>query len=232
VNFFDYIREWFIWATSVFVLAAMEAYSWPLVGNWLGDTFNNLSTFTSRVAGELWDASNWYEEISGKVGDYLSWDTIWSYILSYVPNLEALSGWFYSWWGNVSAVIANWWASMQTAVQGWISAAVQPFNSMLTAWSNFWNSLWPQLLSSFYSLQSSWNNFWLVTFPNLVNFSWLTTWWNSKLLEVNSLIDSTIKSHFPFYDDLIKLWGSIVEFFTSPLQYLWERFTDWFFGVK
>jgi hypothetical protein len=232
VNFFDYIRDWFLWATQALIIAALEAYSWPLVGNWLGDTFNNLSTFTSHVAGELWDASNWYEEISGKVSDYLSWDTIWSYILSYVPNLTQLRDWFYSWWSNVSSVIASWWTATMVEVRGWIAIAVQPFNSMLAAWANFWNSLWPQLVGGFNSLKSAWDNFWLVTFPNLVNFTWLTTWWNSKLLDVQALIDSTIKAWFPFYDDLVRLWNDIAEFFTNPLGYLWERFTDWFFGAK
>ncbi len=229
-NFVSLIRDWFLWATQQLVNAALWAYGVPLLGSGLGDILNNLSTFTSRVGGYLCDAAIWVNDIQTKIGNFLSWDIIWSYILSYVPNITSLNSWFSSWWSNVTSVIASWWSATSATVQGWIAIAVSPFNSMLTAWSNFWSSLWPQLTSAFNSLQSAWSNFWLVTFPNLVNFSWLTTWWNSQLLGINALIESRLKEWFPFYDDLARLWGDIAEFVSNPVEYIWHRFTDWFFG--
>jgi len=232
VNFFDYIRDWFIWATQVLVVAAINAYSWPLVGSWFGDTFNNLSTFTARVGGYLWDASNWYNDVSAKISNSLSWATIWSYILSYFPRLLELRDWFDWWVKYVEDLIWFWWRYVQEDVKGWISAALQPFNAVVSAWNSFWGSLWPQLVSSFNSLKSSWDNFWTVTLPSLVSLSWLATWWDSKLLDVQALIDSSVKEWFPFYDDLVNLWGGIAEFFTNPVEYIWKRFTNWFFGVR
>lgn len=231
-NFVSSIREWFLWATQMLVNAALAAYSWPLVGDWLGDALRDLGTFTSRVAGYLFDAATWVNDIQSKISNSFSWDTIWSYILSYVPNLPSLNAWFYSWWDNVTSVIASWWAATSVTVQGWISTATQYLNGVATAWDNFWTNLWPQMMASFNALKLEWDNFRLVIIPQLLSFSWLTTWWESKLLDVQGLIDSAIKTYFPFYDDLANLWADIAEFFTNPLEYLWKRFTDWFLGPE
>ena len=167
-----------------------------------------------------------------RVAEILSWNMIWELIQSYVPNLTQIRDWFYSWWYYVSSVVISWWEATGVTVQGWINIAVQPFNTLLTAWNNFWNSLWPQLVGSFYSLRSAWENFWLVTLPTLVSYTWLGTWWVSRLLDVMGLIDSSLRSYFPNYDELVRLWGSIAEFAANPLEYLWQRFADWFLGPE
>ncbi len=216
--------------SSWFYQIYQEVYGW-VYPFWLAaGLFYQLSNVFSTLAWRFYDFSDWVSDVQSKIGNYLSWGTIWSYILSYVPNLTQLRDWFYTWATNVMGIITGWWSATSVTVHGWITAATQSFNSMLTAWLNFWNNLWPQLTASFNSLKASWDNFWAVTFPTLVNFSWLTTWWNSRQLDDQGLLNSTLKTWFPFYDDLVRLWGDIALFFTNPLQYLWERFTDWFFG--
>jgi len=188
---------------------------------WLSETFADLSW-------AFYDFGNWIDYVASQVTQILSWSTIWSYILSYVPNLTQLRDWFYNWWTNVTSVVTSWWSSMQWTVQGWISTAVQPFNAMLTAWNNFWNNTWPSWVTNFNSLQVAWNNFWTVTFPTLVNFTWLTTWWDSRLLDVQVLIGSA----FTLREGLWAGWqdwkGSVAEFFTDPEQWVYDRLDSFF----
>ena len=217
------IGNWF-WS----IHQTVEGWVWPFY--LVADFFWQLSLLFYNLASYFTSFSDWVSDVASRVGNYLSWDTIWSYILSYVPNLISLRDWFYSWWSNVTSVITSWWSATSATVHGWITAAIQGLGDIGAGWLNFWNNLWPQLVSGFNSLKSAWDNFWLVTFPNLVSFAWLATWWNSRLLDVQGLLNSTLKTWFPFYDDLVELWSDIALFFTNPLQYLWERFTDWFFG--
>ncbi len=230
MNFFDYIRDWFIWATQVLVAAALSAYDWPLVGSWLGNTFNNLSTFTAKVGGYLFDASNWYRDVSIKIGNYLSWDTIWSYIVSYIPNLEDIRDWFYGVTDNILSIVSDWWLATQVTVQGWIDTAVGELQGIAGDWTSFWNNLWPALTDSFNSLKSGWSTFLGVTLPNLVNFSWLETWWNSRLQDVRGLIDSAFLSRDSWWAGWQDMRAQVVEFFSNPIEYIWSRFIDWFLG--
>jgi len=39
---------------------------------------------------------------------------------------------------------------------------------------------------------------------------------------VQGLIDSTLRAWFPFYDDLVSLWNSIVDFFVDPEDWLYK----------
>ena len=218
--------------SSWFYQIYLEVYGW-VYPFWLAaGFFYQLCSLFNTLAWQFYYFSSWVSDVAAKVAEILNWSTIWSYILSYVPNLTQIRDWFYSWWSNVTSVVTSWWSTTQYTVQGWISTAAQPFNAMLTAWNSFWNSLWPQLTGSFNSLKSAWDNFWGVTFPTLVSFSWLTTWWSSRLQDVQGLINSSLKTWFPFYDDLVKLWSSLTAFFTNPVEFIWERFADWFLGPE
>jgi hypothetical protein len=201
---------------------------WPF---WLtASLFYQLSDLFSTLAWRFYDFSGWVSDVQSKIGNVLSWDTIWSYIMSYVPNLVTIRDWFYSWWGNVTSVITSWWSAQSVTVRGWIDAATQPFNNVAAAWSNFWNNLWPQLQSSFRSLQSSWNTFWGVTLPTLVSFTWLETWYASRLKDLQGLIDGAFTVRAGLWDGWQEVRGNVVEFFTNPVGYIWERFIDWFLG--
>lgn len=201
---------------------------WPLdsIASW----FYGLSTFFSDLAWYFRDFSQWVSDVSSKIGKYLSWDTIWSYILSYIPNLIQIRDWFYGWVTNVTGVITNWWSATSLTVQGWISAAVGELTALAGVWSNFWNTLWPQLTTAFNSLKSAWDNFWLVTFPNLVSWDWLTTWWNSRLQEVQGLIDTAVRDVAGMAEGWQDMKSDVVTFFQDPVEFIWQRFTSWFLG--
>jgi hypothetical protein len=194
--------------------------------------FYQLSVLFATLAWQFYDFSNWVSDVQSKVLAILNWSTIWSYILSYVPNLTQVRDWFYSWWSNVTSVITSWWSATQYTVQVWISTAVQPFNSMLTAWNNFWNSTWPAWVSSFNSLKSAWDNFWRYTLPNLASFDALEDWWNGRVGDLQGLINSAFTVRASLWQGWQDMRDNVVEFFTDPVEYIWERFTDWFLGPE
>lgn len=193
---------------------------WPLdvVGYWcyyLADAFSDL-------AWDFSDFGTWVNDVAAKVADMLSWTTVWSNIVSIIPNLETIRDWFYSWWLNVYGVVTDWWAATSWTVQAWIDQAGE--NIMLlvnqveaslvdlrASWDDFWTITWPAMLLDLGSLRSAWENFLASTLPDLATWS-----------GVGDLVESTLRSWFPFYDDLIALWGDIKAFFTDPEDWLYK----------
>lgn len=210
----------------------LSCYSagWPLdsIASW----FYGLSVFFYDLAWDFYEFSRWVNDVQSKVGNFLSWSTIWSYILSYVPNLTQIRDWFYSWVTYVTNTITSWWSAAQSDVKSWIAAAVQPFSTMLAQWSNFWNNLWFQWTQDFNRLKTDWNNFWKVTFPNLLSFDWLETWWQSRLLELQGLINTAVRDVAGMAEGWQDMRDNVVEFFNDPVEYIWDRFTDWFLGPE
>jgi len=226
VNFFDYIRSWFIWATNVLVRAAIDCYQSPLLPDFLGDAFSDLSDWTSEVAGWLWDAGNWYDYVEDWLAEILPWLDIKQAIRSWLYGIENLVSWWSNWWDNILGRIESWWTGTSLTVQGWISVAVQPFNAVLTAWTNFWNNLWPALGQLVDSINSSWDNFWTNIYPTLVDFTWLTSWWNSRVTEVSQLINSAFTLRESLWSGWQELRDQVVEFFTDPWGWLYDRLDD------
>jgi len=219
-------------ASSWFYQIYLEVYGW-VYPFWLAASlFYQLSSVFSSLAWRFYDFSDWVSDVQSRIGNFLSWSTIWSYILSYVPNLLQLKDWFYSWWNNVSSVVTSWWSSTQWTVRGWIDAAVQGLGSVATAWTNFWNNLWPQLVADLGGLKSAWGNFWLVIYPNLVSFDWLGTWWDSRLHDVQELVSSAFTARDGLWAGWQDLRNEVATFVSDPVEYIWGRFTEWFLGPE
>jgi len=228
MNFFDSIRSWFIWATNKLVGAAMDAYNSWLPLDWLGDALNALSTFTSRVAGYLFVASNWYEDTRVRLLELLSWSTIQGYIRNWLTGIEAAVSWFLNWWLRVGQRIDYWWLGVWSTVQDWIDAATQGLDELKAAWGNFWSTTLPDILGQLELLRANWRQFWTVTFPTLVDFTRLEIWWNGKVEDIQRLIRGAMAD----FDDLFTWWADfkedVVLFFTDPWAWLYNKFDDFF----
>lgn len=194
--------------------------------------FYQISLLFNTLAWQFYYFWGWVDDVATKVAGILSWSTIWSYILSYVPNLTQIRDWFYGWSSNITSVITIWWYATQTTVTEGITAAVQPFNAMLTAWNNFWNSTWPQLTSSFNGLKAAWDNFWRYTLPNIVSFDALEDWWNGRIGALQGLINSAFTTRASLWEGWQEVRTSVLTFFSDPVEYIWDRFTGWFLGPE
>lgn len=183
-----------------------------------------LSTFFSDLAWAFYDFSGWVNDVATKIVEILSWSTIWSYILTYVPNLEAIRDWFYYWWDYVWGVIADWWSTTYLTVQGWIDIATEGLDALKIDWSNFWNITFPEWTGKLDNLKASWDFFWTETLPTLVSFSWLITWWDERLLDVQNLINSAFVIRDDFWRGWQDLRDDVTEFFTDPEDWLYKAF--------
>lgn len=208
MNFFDYIREWFIWATQVLVNAALYCYKfgWPLTG--LGDWFNSLSDWTAEVSGWLWVASQWYDDVVRELSRFLVWEYWVNLWQTWYNRLAEVWNWFSDWVSQVTAIVSSWWEGIRTTILDWIDAATRGLAA----------------------LEAEWRNFWYYTLPGLFDQIKLATWWQGKLDDINRLITGKLEEWLPFYNELTSLWQDITEFFADPLEWLWAKFADWFLG--
>lgn len=210
----------------------LETSGWVWPFYYVANIFYYGSVACDNLANYFGYFSDWVYDVWDRVSKIFTWDTIWSLIQQYAgPLLNILKG-LWDWWWSIWDEIGTWWSAMQYTVQEWINTAVGGLRDIAGAWSNFWNSLWPQLTSSFYSLKSSWDNFWNFTFPDLVSFSWLTTWWNSRLGDVRDLIYTAVRDVASLAEGWQDMRSNVVTFFQDPLEWLWNRFADWFLGPE
>ena len=238
MNCFDSIRYWFNWAFGVLVDAALWCYSradWPIVGGVLerlGDLFKDLSDFTAKVARYLFDASEWYDWLEEQIEDLGIWPAIKKLIRSWLPDLEDAVVWWANWWDWIKSKVDDWWDSVKLTVQGWIAIATKGLDDLIEAWDTFWKVTWPEWTGLFNDLKATWDNFWTVIFPTLVSFSLLTTWWNSRLKDIDLLFETWTKKLIPFWEGWQEIRDTVLEFFDDPLEWLWGKFADWFLGPE
>jgi len=194
----------------------------PFVGTYLQAEFLNAADYFYDLSAKTYEFSAAMGNILTEIGKILSWDTIWSYILSYVPNLEAIRDWFYHWRDWVLQEVTGWWSATSTTVLGWIDAATQGLADLMAAWDNFRKVTFPEWTGRINSLESGWSNFWEITFPTLVSFSWLSAWWSDKLLDIQSLIDSAFLARDSFWQGWQDWRDKVTEFFTDPEEWLYK----------
>lgn len=204
-NPFAWMRSWFIFATNVLVRLALDCYDIPLF-SWLGDYFELLSDWTSAIAGYLYDAANWWDEVTEAIEDILSWSSIKSLIRNWLSGIEELVDWFQTWEAYVRGIVVLWWATVINEVQSWIDNAIENVQELISQIETYLNTL-----------QSAWDNFTSSILPSLAN-----------LIEVNELISSWFKEFAPFWEGWLDWKDKVTEFFADPLQWLYDRVEEFF----
>lgn len=218
--------------SSFFHKTYLEVYSW-VYPFWLAaGFFYQLSLIFNRLAGYFYDFNIWVDSVAVQVAKILSWDTIKGYIKSWLPALEAAVSWFSNAVTNVTSIISNWWSATSVTVQGWISAATQGLAELKVAWDQFTKVTFVNLSNLVNLVKSQWDYFTGTTLPSLVSFSSLTTWWNSRLIDVQGLMDSAFTLRQSYWDGWQDWRDKVAEFFTDPLGWLESKFTDWFLGPE
>ena len=228
MNPFDYIRNWFITARDIFIQLAINSYSEFYIPDTFGDWFNNLSTFCHNIAVRLFDVARWYDDVTAKIVNVLSLDQILAYFQTWISYATDAWSWVVNAWSNVTSIIDNWWSSAQYTVLAWIEeakqwaltqiATLEDTVSYVIAW---WNEFYPKI-PTIDEILAWFSDWWAKILAPL------TSWWNEKLLEVRSLIESEIRDWLPFYDELTTLWGDIKLFFADPLQWAYDKLDEWF----
>jgi len=194
------------------------------VGNWFYDGTADFSPGPGCLYSRTLEFNTWVGGAVQKLKEILTWDNIYDSLLVYLNAALDAWAWVLHAVTHVTDIVTNWWLSVQVTVQGWIEIAKQ--------WAK---DLIDQVSSSVAGLQEAWDNFkGMIPTLNEVILWWsnwragvwslLDTWWNDRLLDVQSLIDSSFITWLPFYDNLVSLWDSIEEFFTDPEEWLYNAF--------
>lgn len=218
--FLDNIVEYLETARDWFLDAYYEVNGWIIPFRYLAPPLYGLYVVFYYLEYYFDQFNNWLAWAGDRIDEILSsWD-IWDLLAVPISWAEDAINWVNNWWNNVQSGINAWWTSTSSTVQGWIDSAVDGFlylvdqaeaaiASLTTTWDNFWTVTWPALVADLGGLRSSWDSFIATILPDLA------TWTG-----VGSLVESTIRIFFPFYDELVAFWGEIQNFFSDPEDYL------------
>lgn len=201
------------------IYVEVEGWVWPFYK--AADFFWYIRYFFYKLEAQTIYFSEDMEDFIDELGYILSWSSIRSLISSWLYGIENVIEWWSSWWTWIRQEVNWWWSSTQYTVQGWIASAVQGFNDLINSVETALNTL-----------QAAWDDFWTVILPNLLDITWLTSWWASKLLEIDTLINSWFLTWTPFWEGWLDVKDTVIEFFNDPLEWLWQRFLDWFLGPE
>jgi len=217
-----WISERFVAASGFFYQVYLETLDWVYPFWLISDFFYALAQTCADLSWDFSDFNEWVTAISDRILGILNWETIWSYIISYVPNLFEIRDWFYYWLDYVTQAIDNWWLSAQATVRGWIDAAKD------------WTFLWVEYLQGqIDELRVMIENIpgavpglsvlleWFTNWPGHI-ISVVNTWWTGALTEVQGLINSA----FIVRESLWAGWqdwrDKVTEFFTDPEDWLYK----------
>ena len=230
--FMNWIVERLSDAAGFFWDIGLEVYDWVWPFYLASDFFFSLQGVFANLAWDFSEFAEWVDDAVGQLADILSWSNIRSLIEGWLDGIDDIIDWFGNWWVWVGQEIDDWWQSVKDDVQGLIDSATQGLAGLLATWDSFWNITWPQWMGEFDTLLAAWDDFWTTTFPDLVNFSWLETWFNTKILDIQRLIDTAIGNWAPLLESWQEVKDNVIEFSADPLEWLWTRFTDWFLGPE
>jgi len=230
--FMNWIISALNYISEFFYNLAVESWDAFYVPDIIGDLFYEIHGIFVELAWDMSDFFAWLLTKFEQIGDILTWDIIKSYILEWLPDIEALLNWYDGWWTRIKQKVEEWWETTLLTVQGLISVAIQPFADIADAWNGFWNDTWPVWRDNLSEVIAAWDNFWTTIFPNMVDFAWLGIWWDARVLDVQRLIDTALSNWTPLLESWQETKDSVIEFFADPLEWLWARFTEWFLGPE
>lgn len=216
------------WFYSIYL--AVVGWVWPF--NLTANFFYEASWVFLRLAWNFYDFSLWVDDIATKIVTILSWDTIWDLVLTAVPSLEEIRDWFYAWQFHVWQELTNWWRAKSVTVLGWIEEAKED----LLTWIDWLHGEIIELrgevddligqIPNVTEITAWFSNWWGNILANL------GTWWDDRLLDVQGLIDSAFVTRDQFWAGWQDIRDRVFDFFDDPLEWLLERFTDWFLGPE
>lgn len=230
--FMDWIVTKLYEAAQFFNDLWYECYSAFYVPDIIGDLFFELYLIFNRLARQFSDFSDWVDDIAYKITTFFSELDLEAWFQQWETRILDSWDWVTSAWDNVTNIIEEWWLYIAPTVRGWIDSAVAGFGSLIDQVSAEVTELW-ETVESFIgrlpSIDEMWGwftNWW----ANILTP--LTSWWNEQLKQLDRLINDTIAVWFPWYENLVEIKDKLFEFFTDPLEWLLDKFTDWFLGPE
>lgn len=232
MEFHPRITAWLIEISYWFLAAHDEVETWVFPFNLLAGPLYSVYWAFDQLAFWFWEWQIFTHDLVDTISHFLTAPDIYLTFKWYFDKAVGAWNWIQDVWNNILPHLIFFWEAMRPTVEGWIGTAIEWVSPALD-----------QITATITTLQTAWDSF-VAKIPTLDEIiAWfsdwwarilspLTNWWNERLLEVNTLVDSILRSWFPFYDTLVELWDTITAFFVSPLDWLLDQFTDWFLGPE
>jgi len=232
MSFMNYIVQRLNDASDFFYDLYIEVIGWAYPFWLAAGPFYDICRVFNKLAWDFYDFGQWVTATADKLEDVLSWSYIKSLIRGWLPDLEDVISWWHSWTTWVRQRIDDWWYYTKNTVQGWIDIGDQWLRDLIddaNAWLARLQSTMNELigiLPGISELVAWFSNWW----GNIL--SHLTTWWNDRILDVSNLINSAFTAREPFWSGWQDVKDNVIEFFSSPLDWLEDKFTNWFLGPE
>lgn len=232
MTFINSIIEGLNKVSGFFYQIFLEVNSWPWPFWYVSGFFYSLHVAFAGLAWAFYYLNGWVDYLAGKVAAILTFGDIWSYFKWWFDAAVAAWNWVASAYRNVWNIVEWWWSSAKYIVLSWVDEAKR--------WAT---SLFNQVNAWLARLQEAWDAFkaklpaieeilsWFKNWPGKV-LATIISWGALPGKEIENLILSKLKEWFPFYDNLVAIKDSMFDFFTNPLEFLFNRFSDWFLGPK
>lgn len=226
MRFLDWIIEELEDIADFFYDLYRETRDWPDWAGFVSDFFYGIYGRFKWLTRWFGDFNEWVEDTVDRLRDILDFGDIWSLFRTWFEWAEDAWYWVRYAFENVLDVITEWWPSILNIIKDYIAIAVEGLTDLLATWDEFWTVTFPSWTSKLDDLKATWDNFWVTIFPDLVSFTWLETWWNSRLLDIQSLIESWTLTLAPFWEGWQEIRDTVLEFFADPLKWLYDRLED------
>lgn len=227
---------WFLnsivsWLTSVegfFYDAYLEVRGWVYPFYYLSYPLYSLYYAFYYLASYFSSFNDWVDWAANEIGNILSYSNIYSYFKTYFDYASDAWYWVRDAVYYVSNIIDNWWDATWYDVRSWVYARIDDVE-VLIANTESWLA----------NLQADFTNF-IDSLPNLNEIlAWFTNWWSNILAsiiawgaltvtQISSLIDSAFIARDSFWAGWQEVKSDVVEFFTDPLQWLYDRAENFF----
>jgi len=206
VSFMVWIIEELERAEEFFYDAYQEVKSWIYPFYLLKYPLYGLYGVFKWLVEGFYDFYQWLDWAADQIDEILSWSNIRSLIRSWLYKIEDALDWFLNWTYWIGQYINDWWSGILPYILSYIDDAVEGLEDFATTWNNFWTNI----------------------FPNLVSFAWLDTWWQSRLLDIDALIEGWLTSFQPFWEGWQEVRDEVTSFFADPLQWVYDKLDEFF----
>ena len=222
-----------VWNISDFFYEAwQEVNSWVYPFRYLAPPLYWIYQGVSDLVTPIAQMSDWAYDINQSIASLPSMGTIWSTFKDWFNWAEWSWQWIQDSWLIIPGMIDDWWSSTSQTVQVWIDESSQYFtsqvNTLLAKVSQVELSISELLgrLPVLDELVSWWDNW-----QGNVH-TYIDTWWTSTMGEVQGLINSAFIERESWWSGWIDVKNEVIDFITNPLDFLLDRFTDWFLGPE
>lgn len=218
INVTNIIDSWWYYAQQTVLALINEVYTWTTsqinaTKTTILAVISNLETWTTA---EFNTVRNWVltliADIETITPDLL--DSVKAFLLSIISNLE-------TWTITEFNVVRDWVLVLLSDIETWTLTQVSTLKSSVLSWFTdlkMWTITEINNIQDMLSAILPWNEI----------LALIISWGAIPAAAIQDLIDSTLQSWFPFYNDLVELWDSIVGFFTDPWQFLYDRLEELF----